>query len=371
LSSKAFKLLKKSGKARLGLLKTSHGDLETPFFMPIATKGAVKSLTPQEMKETGAQVLLSNTYHLMLRPGVQVIKKAGGLHHFMGWNGPILTDSGGFQVFSLARQRKIKGNGVEFFTETDGGKRHFLTPELALEIQKGLGVDIAMILDVCAPYPCEKEEAKRAVELTTIWARKSLAWLKKNPVFRKKTLVFAIVQGSVHRDLREKSIKELVNFDFDGYALGGLAVGESNKKMYKVLDYAVPLLPEDKPRYLMGIGKPENIIEAVKHGIDMFDCVIPTREARHGRIYIKNENQKSQLMDYQVIRIANQKHREDFSPLDSNCQCYTCRNFSRAYLHHLFKTNEVLVLRLATLHNLKFYLDLMRMIREGLNNGKI
>lgn len=379
-----FKIIKKSGKARLGLLKTSHGDIKTPFFMPIATKGAVRNLTPQEMKEVGAQILLSNTYHLMLKPGAQVIKKAGGLHKFMGWDGPILTDSGGFQVYSLASKRKIKGNGVEFYTEADGGRRHFLTPERVLEIQRDLDVDIAMVLDLCAAYPCSKKEAEEAVRLTAKWAEKSLAWLDQNPEFRKKTLVFAIVQGSVDQDLRLQSARGLVGATrgspaFDGYAIGGLAVGEPSKEMDRVLDYTAPLLPEDKPRYLMGIGKPENIVEAVRRGIDMFDCVIPTREARHGKIYVKDpafakasaDRQKSKIADYQVIRISNQRYREDFDPLDLSCGCYTCQHFTRAYLHHLFRTNELLGLRLASLHNLKFYLDLMRMIREAVENGKI
>jgi len=381
-----FKIIKKSGKARLGLLRTRHGVIKTPFFMPIATKGAVRNLTPQEMKDLGAQILLSNTYHLMLRPGAQVIKKAGGLHKFMGWDGPILTDSGGFQVYSLASKRKIKGNGVEFYTEADGGRRHFLTPERVLEIQRDLDVDIAMVLDLCAAYPCSKKEAEEAVSLTAKWAEKSLAWLKKNPEFRKKTLIFAIVQGSVDKDLRLQNTRDIVGASparspaFDGYAIGGLAVGEPSKEMYQVLDYTVPLLPEERPRYLMGVGKPENIVEAVRRGIDMFDCVIPTREARHGRIYIKNsafakggrlDRQKSKITDYQIIRISNQQYREDFFPLDSNCDCYACQHFTRAYLHHLFKTNELLGLRLASLHNLKFYLDLMRMIREAVENGQI
>jgi len=352
-----FKLLKTSKKsqARLGKLKTAHGEIETPFFMPIATKAAVKNLTTDEMRELKAPVILSNTYHLYLTPGMKLMKKAGGLHKFMNWYGPILTDSGGFQVFSLSKIRKILDRGVEFRSHIDGSK-HLLTPKKVLEIQNTIGSDIAMILDICPPSKANKKEVEEAVDTTTKWAR--LALKHKN----QKQLTFCIIQGGIFKDLRLKSLKELVDLNFDGYAIGGLAVGESNEEMYKVLDYLPKEMPVDRPRYLMGVGTPENIVEAVKRGVDMFDCVIPTREARHGRLYLKTGHLK-----YKTVNITNAKFRNDISPINNA----NLGQYSKAYLHHLFKTKEPLAMRLATLHNLDFYLSMMKQIREDIKNGRL
>jgi len=363
-----FTLLQKSKKSRgrLGKLKTPHGIINTPFFMPIATKGAIKTLAAAEVKELGAEVILSNTYHLMLKPGEDLIKKAGGLHKFMNWQWPILTDSGGFQVFSLSKTRKIEEKGV-MFNSTIDGKKYFLTPEKAIKIQEDLGSDIMMVLDECAPYPCDYEYAKKSEEMTFRWAKRCKDAKKNN-----KQLLFGIVQGSVYKDLRVKSAKNIVSLDFDGYAVGGLAVGEPEKKMYQILDYTVPYLSEDKPHYLMGAGKPEQIIEAVKRGIDMFDCVIPTREARHSRLYLwRGKGDITKKNFYETINIENAKFIKDFKPIDSLCNCPACKNYSRSYLRHLFLTKEPLALRLASMHNLKFYLDLMEKIRENIKIGKI
>lgn len=319
----------------MNTILTKHGRIKFPAFMPVATRGAVKNITPEELKNLGAQIILSNTYHLMQCPGIKLIKKAGGLHKFMNWHKPILTDSGGFQVFSLAKFCKIRENSVEFKSEIDG-KHYVLTPEKVIQMQKNLGVDIAMVLDVCTPYPCSYKQAKEAVRLTTKWAKKSKKFLNKN--FK----IFAIIQGSVYKDLRMQSIEELVNLDFDGYAIGGMC----GDKLCQVLDWTCPLLPKDKPVYLMGIGRPRDIKEAVKRGVDMFDCVAPTREARHGRLYI-SENK--------TINILNQKYREDFSPIVGT---------TKAYLHHLFKIKEPLGQRLATLHNLNFIIRFMEKLHE-------
>ncbi|EKD95555.1 MAG: hypothetical protein ACD_24C00450G0001 [uncultured bacterium] len=393
--SRVYRIIKKSVKsqARLGQIKTAHGVIKTPFFLPIATKGSIKAVTPEEISYLGAEIILANTYHLYLRPGLTVIKKAGGLHKFMNWSGGILTDSGGFQVFSLARFRKITAKGVEF-KDNISGKKHLFTPEKAIKIQKDLGSDIMMVLDECTPYPCSKEYAKKSMALTTLWAERG----KRQHVARgtwqtaqDKSLLFGIVQGSIFKDLRIKHAKELVKMNFDGYAIGGLAVGEPVKKMYKVLDWVIPFLPEDKPRYLMGVGKPEQIVEAIKKGIDMFDCVIPTRNARHGLLYIWNSRvgrvvstrQKTKAglgttqltllgeKFYEELRIRQSKYKKDIKPLDPNCDCYTCKNYSRAYLRHLFVSEEPLYLRLATIHNLKFYLDLMKKIQKGIKESLI
>ena len=358
--TKCFKITKRSNStlARRGVLTTQHGKIQTPFFMPIATKGAVKTLVGEELESLNTQIILSNTYHMMLRPGEKLMKQVGGLHKYMNWSGPILTDSGGYQVFSLSKIRKIKPAGVEFQSHIDGTK-FFLTPAKSIKIQETIGSDIMMVLDVCPPYPAKKNEVEQAVEITTNWARES------KQSHSKKSLLFGIVQGGVHKDLREKSAQELIGIGFDGYAVGGLAVGEPNKYMYDVLDYTTPLLPKDKPRYLMGVGKPDNIVESVKRGIDMFDCVIPTRNARHGMLYTwKNKNVFKSKEFYQEVRIKNAKYFNDFKPVDKLCDCYTCKNYSRSYLHHLFRTEEPLALRLATIHNLKFYLDLMHEIRK-------
>lgn len=357
----AFKLIKKSKKsqARLGKLKTAHGVLTTPFFMPIATKAAVKNLTTAEIKDLGSPILLSNTYHLYLTPGMEVMKAAGGLHKFMDWPGAILTDSGGFQVFSLSKIRKILPSGVEFRSHLDGSK-HLLTPKKVLEIQQIIGSDIAMILDVCPPSTASHEEVGEAVKITTKWAKMAEKEIAKAKFG--KQLHFAIIQGGVYQDLRLKSLAELAKLDFDGYAVGGLAVGETNEEMYQVLDYLAPAMPADKPRYLMGVGTPENIIEAVKRGVDMFDCVIPTREARHGRLYLR----RGRNLEYETINITNSKFKTDFSPInDSNL-----KHYSKAYLHHLFKTGEPLAMRLATLNNLDFYLRLMESLRASIKAGR-
>jgi len=402
-----FKIIKKSKKsrARVGVLKTLHGAIKTPFFMPIATKGAVKSLTSFEVEKLKSQIILSNTYHMLLRPGLEILKKAGGLHKFMDWHKPILTDSGGFQVFSLSKIRKILPNGVKFCSHIDG-KEFLLTPKKALEIQKIIGSDIRMVLDVCPAFPCTHKEAEDAVNTTTKWAKESLkhrnlchAQLVSSSIpsdsrhpelvsgsnnsetlFDEKTLkqvqgdgflLFPIVQGSVYKDLRLKSAKELVDMsktsDWDGYAIGGVAVGEPFESALEILDYTVPALPENKPHYLMGLGYPEQIIEAVKKGIDMFDCVIPTREARHGRLYFF----KDKKFKYSSSSIRNAKFAKDFSPINSDSKIKELRIYTKAYLHHLFKTQEPLCIRLATLNNVEFYLSLMLRIRESIKKGKL
>lgn len=373
-----FCILKKDKKtqARKGKLDTSHGVINTPFFMPIATKAAVKNITMDEARELGAEIILSNTYHLYLRPGNILIKKLGGLHSFMKWDGPILTDSGGYQVFSLSKMRKMSEQGAMFKSHLDGSE-HLLTPEKSMEIQLNLGSDIIMVLDECPAYPSSKEYIERSLELTTRWAKRCREYffekIKGNGVDR--PLLFGIVQGGVYKDLRRKSATQLLELDFDGYAIGGLAVGEPRKKMYDVLKWVVPVLPENKPHYLMGLGRPEEIVESVKKGIDMFDCVIPTREGRHGKLFIWNRkkiNFSKKLswknLDgrfYDAIHITNAGFTNDNQPIDKHCDCYACQgNYSRAYLRHLFMTNEPLGMRLATIHNLKFYLDLMKIIRK-------
>lgn len=359
-----FKILKKvkeTGK-RTGEIETIHGGVATPVFMPVATQAAVKNLTSEELAELGAQIILGNTYHLWLRPGEKIIKKAGGLHRFMNWSGPILTDSGGYQVFSLASRRKITDKGVEFHDPL-GGKKYFLTPEKSIQIQLDLGSDIIMVLDECAAYPCSHGEAKRAADRTTAWAQRCYKYFRSKVKNRKnKPLLFGIVQGSVYQDLRTRSAKELLEINFDGYAIGGVAVGEPREYLWQVLDWVLPLLPAKKPRYLMGLGRPEEIVGATNAGIDMFDCVIPTREARHGRIYKYSSSIKEKDF-YETLQITNARFSGDFNQIDENCRCYTCRNFSLGYLNHLFKTREPLGLRLASIHNLKFYLGLMEKLR--------
>ena len=360
----------KKSKARLASLKTGHGVIKTPFFMPIATKGAVKTLTTSEVKKIGAQILLSNTYHLMLRPGVKMVKKAGGLHKFMDWSGPILTDSGGYQVFSLSQLRKMSEKGV-YFSDPESGAKHELTPESSIKIQQNLGVDIIMVLDECTPYPCDYHYARKSMQMTTRWA----ARCKK--LHNKKQLMFGIVQGSVYKDLRQRSVADLVALDFDGYAIGGLAVGEGTEKMIEVLDYTVPALPENKPRYLMGLGKPEEIVAAVKRGVDMFDCVIPTREGRHGKLFAWHKRLRDKPgvtlkgSFYETINIMNSKFVNDLKPINKNSRVPELQNLSRAYLHHLFKVKEPLGQKLASLNNLEFYLDLMDEIRASIKAGKM
>lgn len=366
-----YKLYKKSeiSQARTGILKTKHGRIKTPFFMPIATKASVKSLTVKEVNILGAQILLSNTYHLYLRPGIKVMKKIGGLHKFMDYQGPILTDSGGYQVFSLAGTKNRKGNlvkiksgGVEFHSHLDGSK-HYFTPKKVLDIQKVLGSDIAMVLDVCSSYPVTKKKAAKDLELTLKWARQSKLYMEKMKI---RPLVFAIVQGSTYKDLRLQSAHELVNLNFDGYAIGGLAVGEANSDMYKVLNYTLPALPIEKPRYLMGVGRPENIIKAVKLGIDMFDCVIPTREARHGRLFIRTKKELKGKI-YKTINITNSKFKSNTESINMT----SLKNYSLSYLHHLFRSQEPLALRMATINNLEFYLTIMEDIRKEINQGRL
>ncbi len=369
-----FKIVRKSkiSKARVGRLKMKHGEIETPFFMSIATKGAVKGLTVDELKQTGVPIILSNTYHLIVRPGLKAINKFGGVHKLIGWNGPILTDSGGYQVFSLSKLLKLNDRGVEFSPPESGGKI-FLTPEKALEFQKEIGSDICMVLDECPEYTKNKKRVERAVNRTTLWAERSFNLMKKWP---NKPLVFCIVQGGVFNDLRLKSLTGLMELErsakggssvgWDGIAIGGVSVGEPFSEAYKVLNFLSNKLPENKPHYLMGVGYPKQIIQSVKQGIDMFDCVIPTRHARHGEIFVFKNG-----LNYETIQIGKSKYLTNFSPLDKKCSCYTCKNYSKAYLHHLYKSGELLYQRLATIHNLKFYIDLMQKIREGIGRGKI
>ena len=360
-----FQVIKKSKKsnARLTKLTTAHGTIAGPFFMPLATRGAVKHLSTDELADLGAQILLANTYHLLLRPGPGLLQRYRGLHQFMNWHGPILTDSGGFQVFSLGAYRKITEDGVAF-SDPQNGNRYFLSPEKAIGIQRAIGSDIAMVLDECPAYPCTKTYAGRSLELTSRWA----ARCKKEHQKKKGTqLLFGIVQGSVFKSLRVASARQLTAIGFDGYAIGGVAVGEPRKKMVQVLNWTVPELPENKPRYLMGVGRPEEIVAAVRQGIDMFDCVIPTREARHGRLYLWNSKsyKLSAKSFYKTINITQAKFAKDLSPINHT----NLKQYSRAYLHHLFKTNEPLGMRLATLHNLECYLVLMQRIRTSINQG--
>ncbi|SJZ72155.1 tRNA guanosine(34) transglycosylase Tgt [Selenihalanaerobacter shriftii] len=342
-------------KARLGEFSTPHGVIETPIFMPVGTQATVKTMTPEELEELGAQIILSNTYHLYLRPGHELIAEAGGLHEFMNWDRPILTDSGGFQVFSLADMRDISEEGVEFQSHLDGSK-HFITPEKATEIQMDLGADIIMSFDECPPYPAEKDYVKESLERTTRWAKRC-----KEAHTRDDQALFGIIQGGMHRDLREQSAKEIIDLDFPGYALGGLSVGEANELMYEVLDYAPDLLPKNKPRYLMGVGTPQDLFEGVIRGIDMFDCVFPTRIARNGAVFTSQGR----------ITIRNATYKRQFTKLDPECDCYVCNNYTRAYIRHLIKRNEVLGIRLTTYHNLYFLCSLMTKIREAISKGRL
>lgn len=353
-----FELLKESKdtKARLGKLHTPHGVIETPIFMPVGTRATVKSMTPEEVKDLGAQIILSNTYHLYLKPGHELIKEAGGLHKFMNWNGPILTDSGGFQVFSLGDLRKIKEDGVEFRSHIDGSL-HFLSPEKAIEIQNALGSDIMMAFDECAPYPATYDYVKKSMERTTRWAQRCKDYHKDWD----KQGLFGIVQGGMYKDLRAESARDLVAMDFPGYAIGGLSVGEPRELMCDILDYTTPLLPKDKPRYLMGVGTPDYLFEAVIRGIDMADCVLPTRIARNGTV----------LTSHGKIVVRNAKYSRDFTPLDDECDCYACKNYSRAYIRHLFNVDEILGARLATIHNLNFLIKLMENIRKAIKEDRL
>jgi queuine tRNA-ribosyltransferase len=350
-----FKVATTDGAARRGTLELAHGTVETPAFMPVGTYGTVKAMSPAELQEIGAHIVLGNTFHLWLRPGLEVIAAHGGLHRFMGWQGPILTDSGGFQVFSLGAMRKISEEGVKFQSPVNGDAC-FLTPEESMRIQCVLNSDIVMVFDECTPYPADVTQAAQSMELSLRWAERSRRAFAENP-----NALFGIVQGGMYEDLRDRSLAELVSIGFDGYAIGGLSVGEPKEDMERILAHTAPRLPADKPRYLMGVGTPDDIVAAVEQGIDMFDCVLPTRNARNGWIYTRAG----------TIKLRNAQYRDDVRPLDEACGCYTCRNFTRSYLHHLQKVNEILGARLNTWHNLYYYLELMRGLRGAIEQGRL
>lgn len=356
MSNKAFTRLAQDGHARKGVLKTAHGDIQTPAFMPVGTAATVKAMMPESVKETGADIILGNTYHLMLRPTAELIAKLGGLHQFMHWDGPILTDSGGFQVMSLTELRKMTEKGVEFRSHIDGSK-HMLSPERSMEIQYLLGSDITMAFDECTPYPATEKETKASMELSMRWAQRSKDAYQRRDGYG----LFGIVQGGVFEALRHESIKALTSIEFDGYAIGGLAVGEGQEVMLQVLDYTALSLPEDAPRYLMGVGKPGDIIGAVRRGVDMFDCVLPTRSGRNGQAFTRTG----------VVNIRNAQYREDTAPLDAHCVCPACKYHTRAYIHHLVRAKEILGSMLMTWHNLQFYQDLMAGLRSTISEGKL
>ncbi len=352
----SFKVIAKDNKARCGELTLAHGKVETPIFMPVGTYGAVKSLSPNELYSLGSQIILGNTFHLWIRPGMDIIEKFKGLHKFISWPYPILTDSGGFQVFSLGALKKIKEEGVYFQSPLDGNKL-FLSPEISMQIQKILNSDIVMIFDECTPYPCNYDNAKLSMELSLRWALRSKI---EHQRLGNNNLLFGIVQGGMYLDLRKLSLDRLMEIGFDGMAIGGLSVGESKKEMYDVLEQVGNILPDEYAHYLMGVGTPEDIIFGVKNGIDMFDCVMPTRNARNGWLFTRYGN----------VKIKNAKYKNDETALDPSCSCYTCKNFSKAYLHHLFRIGEILGSRLNTLHNLTYYLNLMSEIRVAIKNNK-
>ena len=356
-----FTLKKTSGKARRGEMKLNHGTVQTPIFMPVGTYGTVKAMAPNELEEIGSQIILGNTFHLWVRPGLDVIAKHGGLHRFMGWDKPILTDSGGFQVFSLNGLRKITEEGVKFASPINGDKL-FLTPEVSMQIQRVLNSDISMVFDECTPYkindrPATEAEAAKSMRMSLRWAKRSKDEFVRlgNP-----NALFGIVQGGMYEHLREESLEGLKAIGFHGYAVGGLSVGEPKEEMHRIMEHIVWKLPEDKPRYLMGVGTPEDLVEGVSQGIDMFDCVMPTRNARNGWLFTR----------YGDVKIRNSKYKDDLRPLDPTCDCYACRHFTRAYLHHLQKVNEILGARLNTIHNLRYYLNLMQEIRDALDQDR-
>ena len=341
-------------KARAGLLKTDHGIVETPVFMPVGTQATVKTMTPDDLLRSEVQIILGNTYHLYLRPGHKLIEEFGGLHRFMSWKKPILTDSGGYQVFSLKEIRKIDEDGVTFQSHLDGSYQRF-TPESVLDIQRSLGSDIMMVLDECAPYPSTREYAQKSNELTLRWAAIARElYEQKEALYGHRQFLFGIVQGSVYKDIRKKSAEELIKMDFPGYSIGGLAVGEPAEVMYEMTDFTTSLLPDSKPKYLMGVGKPEDILENIERGVDMFDCVIPTRNARNGTVFTQNGK----------LIIKAGRFKKDQNPIDEDCGCYTCRNFSRGYIRHLLNVNEILGLKLATIHNIHFYMWLVKEARK-------
>ncbi len=348
-----FELKNTDGRARRATLSFPRGDIQTPIFMPVGTAATVKAVTPAELEEVGAQIVLGNTFHLMLRPGTEVIQAHGDLHDFMQWQKPILTDSGGFQVWSLAELRKISEQGVTFRSPVDGSKK-FLGPEEAIDIQAKLGSDIVMIFDECTPYPATEAEVRSSMELSLRWADRS-----KKAHGDSKSALFGIIQGGMYDHLRRESLSGLLDIGFDGYAIGGLSVGEPKEEMYQVLDALTPHMPADKPRYLMGVGTPENLVTAVHYGVDMFDCVLPTRNARNGWLYTSTG----------VVKIRNAKYEMDTRPIDEACECSTCKQFSRSYIKHLLKTNEILGARLATVHNLHFFLDLMAQMRAAIESN--
>lgn len=351
----SFEKLGEDGRARRGRLTFPRGTVETPAFMPVGTYGTVKGMLPRDIHEIGAEIILGNTFHLMLRPGTEVVKAHGELHDFTQWHGPILTDSGGFQVFSLGEMRKITEDGVTFRSPVDGSPVE-LSPEIAIQVQRDLGSDIVMIFDECTPYPATERQAKDSMELSLRWAQRSKDAHEGNPA-----ALFGIVQGGMYEGLRDRSLEGLTEIGFDGYAIGGLSVGEPKEDMIRILDHLPPKMPEDKPRYLMGVGRPEDLVEAVRRGVDMFDCVMPTRNARNGYLFTSTG----------IVKIRNARHRHDTAPLDDRCDCYTCKNFSRSYLHHLDKCGEMLGSQLNTIHNLRFYQNLMAGLRGAIEAGTL
>ena len=347
-----FKLISEDRMARSGLIKLTHGQVKTPVFMPVGTYGAVKSISPKELEEIDFEIILGNTFHLWLRPGLEIIKKHQGLHQFINWKKPMLTDSGGFQVWSLGKMRKITDQGVTFKSPINGNKC-FLGPEESMDIQKKLNADIAMIFDECTPYPATYEDTKNSMLLSQEWAYRS-----KETFSGSKNALFGIIQGGMYEDLREDSLEKLSKIGFDGYAIGGLSVGETKTEMKKIISFITPKMPRDQPRYLMGVGTPEDIMLAIEHGVDMFDCVMPTRNARNGWLFTR----------YGDIKLKNTRYKEDLLPIDQSCECYTCKNFSRSYLHHLFKIGEMLGSRLNTIHNLFFYKTFMKEASYAIEN---
>ncbi|HEV8601113.1 MAG TPA: tRNA guanosine(34) transglycosylase Tgt [Patescibacteria group bacterium] len=365
-----FKVLHKdlNSKARTGVMLTAHGNIKTPVFLPIGTKGAIKAIAAEELKFWGAEIILANTYHLWQRPGDALIAKAGGLHKFMNWKGAIFTDSGGFQVFSLAKMVKVTDAGVSFRSEIDGDL-HQLTPEVSIQIQANLGSDIALVLDEFPGFPATEKQAKQSVERTSLWAKRALHEHEKLKVgsINPAQMLWGIVQGSTFKDLRKQSAEEIQSLGFPAYCIGGVAVGEPAEQMYQAVSDAAPYLEEDKPKHLLGVGTPEQIVFAVSLGMDSFDCVIPTREARHGKFYVNLKPQDG--LGYITLNINNNKFKEDFTPIDNTCNCHGCLNYTKAYIRHLFASDEPLGIRLATMHNLRFYLNLMNTIRSAIETG--
>ncbi|MCD4818791.1 MAG: tRNA guanosine(34) transglycosylase Tgt [Candidatus Cloacimonetes bacterium] len=347
-----FKVVAKSGNARAAVYQTPHGEIQTPIFMPVGTRGTVKSLTPVHLNGLNAQIILGNTYHLYLRPGTEIIQKAGGIHKFVGWNKPMLTDSGGFQVMSLKGLRKITPEGVRFQSHIDGSY-HMFTPERVIEIQNQIGADIIMSFDECPPFPATKKYVSESLKTTLDWAKRG-----KNAHKRDDQALFGIVQGGIYENLREESAKKIIEMDFPGYSIGGLAVGENKRDMFNITNFLNKILPQENPRYLMGVGTPSDILKNIANGIDMFDCVMPTRNARKGTVFTS----KGRLI------IKSARYKEDFSPLDPDCECYTCRNFSRAYIRHLLSVNEILGMTLCSIHSLHFYLNLVKRARQEILN---